>query len=165
MIHDIEQIYTTYSPELYRYLLSLTHSSADAEDLLSDTFLRALVKLPTFRGDSSIRTWLYAIARNTWLEHLRKVRDTLNVDDLLELYIEDYVLSDVSAVILLNQVKAALTGMGERAQRIILMRSEGYSYEEIAAKLQISPSSARVIEHRTRKKLKELFIKEGLINE
>lgn len=81
IIREIGEIYKKYSPELYRYLLSLTHRSADAEDLLSETFLRALAKLSTFRGDSSIRTWLYAIARNVWIESLRKSRDTLNLDE------------------------------------------------------------------------------------
>lgn len=164
IIREMEEIYKKYSPELYRYLLSLTHSSADAEDLLSETFLRALAKLSTFRGDSSIRTWLYAIARNVWIESLRKSRDTLNLDDMLEIYIDDNILASVSTGIMAQRIKAYLTDMDERTRNVILMRSEGYSYAEIAAKLQISDNSARVIEHRTRKRLKDLLIKEGFID-
>lgn len=162
---EMEEIYRKYSPELYRYLLSQTRSPADAEDLLSETFLRALAKLSTFRGDSSIRTWLYAIARNVWIESLRKSRDTLNLDDMLEIYLEDNILASVSGRMMAQRIRAHLAGMDERARDVILLRSEGYSYAEIGARLQISDSSARVIEHRARKKLKALLIKEGLINE
>lgn len=165
LIREMEEIYQKYSPELYRYLLSLTHSPPDAEDLLSETFLRALAKLSTFRGDSSVRTWLYSIARNVWIESLRKTRNTVNLDDMLELYIEDNILTDVSGGLLAQQVKIHLSRMDERAQNIVLMRSEGYSYAEIAERLQITPSSARVLEHRTRKKLRDLLIKEGFIDE
>ncbi|MDO5425558.1 MAG: RNA polymerase sigma factor [Eubacteriales bacterium] len=163
-MQEAEEIYRTYSPQLYRYLCSLTHSPADAEDLLSETFLRALTKLPGFRGDSSVRTWLFAIARNVWLEHIRKTRDTLGMEELMEAYVEDCVLEDVSAGILMARVRECLAGMEERTRRIVQMRSEGYSYEEIGAELQITASSARVIEHRARKKLREQLIEEGLIN-
>lgn len=165
VIREMEEIYRKYSPELYRYLLSQTHSTADAEDLLSETFLRALARLSTFRGDSSIRTWLYAIARNVWIESLRKSRDTLSLEDMLEIYIDDNIPSSVSTKIMIQRIKTHLSGMDERVRDIILLRSEGYSYAEIAGKLQISDSSARVIEHRARKKLRDLLVKEGLIDE
>ena len=46
----MEQLYLAYRQDVYRYLCSLTHSAPDAEDLLSETFLRALKRLPFFRG-------------------------------------------------------------------------------------------------------------------
>ncbi|MDO5541106.1 MAG: RNA polymerase sigma factor [Eubacteriales bacterium] len=163
-VHEAEKIYIEYSTELYRYFLSLTHSSTDAEDLLSETFIRALKKLPSFRGDSSVRTWLYSIARNVWFEFIRKSRDALNLDDMLEVYIDDSILDAVSNSMLAERVRLHLMNMDERAQKVVLMRSEGYSYDEISGKLQITSNSARVIEHRTKKKLKELLIREGFID-
>lgn len=168
IIREMEEIYRKYSPELYRYLLSMTHSASDAEDLLSETFLRALAKLSTFRGDSSIRTWLYSIARNVWIESLRKsrnIRNTLSLDDLLEIYIDDNILSNISTGLMAQRIKTCLCDMDERSRQVILLRSEGYSYAEISERLQITASSARVLEHRTRKRLRELLIKEGFIDE
>ena len=78
---ELETLYTLYRADLYRYLCHLTHDAAEAEDLLSETFLRALRRLPTFRGDCAVKTWLFGIARNIWLESLRKRRDTVSLDD------------------------------------------------------------------------------------
>ena len=161
----MEEIYRKYSAELFGYLISLTHSRADAEDLLSETFVRALTALSSFRGESSIRTWLYAIARNVWLERLRKSRRIESLDDLLSVYAEDSVADHALAHIAVCRIEEALSQLDERTRTIVLLRSEGYSYDEIAARLHMQPSTARVIEHRTRKKLKELLQKEGLLDE
>lgn len=164
-IFGAEEIYNRYSGELYGYLFSLTHSRTDAEDLLSEVFVRVLTGLKSFRGESSVRTWLYAIARNVWLEQLRKTRRAVNIDDLLSVYVEDTVQGDVLVRIAADRVMEHLNNMDARMRSVVLMRSEGYSYDEIAARHGIASSSARVIEHRARKKLKELLEKEGLIDE
>ncbi len=165
MFHELEQIYVKYSAELYRYLFSLTHNAADAEDLLSETFLRALRKLPSFRGDSSIRTWIYAIARNVWLEFVRKSHQGKNVNDMLEVYLDDNNFEHVAGQILTEYIREQMLQMNERTRNVILLRSEGYSYEEIAEKLQITANSARVIEYRVRRKLRETLLKEGMVDE
>ena len=161
----MEEIYRRYSGELFGHLISLTRSRADAEDLLSETFVRALKGLSSFRGESSIRTWLYAIARNVWLEHVRRSRSAASIDDLLGIYVEDSVADDALARIAVGRIRECLAAMDERTRNIVVMRSEGYSYDEIAARQQMTASSARVIEHRARKKLKELLAKEGLTDE
>ena len=68
----IEQLYEENHRELYNYLLRLTGDSLLSEDLLSETFLQAIRSIPSFRGDSSIKTWLFGVARNCWLQYLRK---------------------------------------------------------------------------------------------
>ena len=64
---ELEELYRRYRTDLYRYLCHLTHDPAEAEDLLSETFLRALNRLHTYRGDCAVKTWLFGIARNIWL--------------------------------------------------------------------------------------------------
>lgn len=86
---ELEELYNTYRTDLYRYLCHLTHDPAEAEDLLSETFLRALRRLHTYRGDCAVKTWLFGIAHNVWLESLRKRRPTVSADDLLETYLTD----------------------------------------------------------------------------
>ena len=73
---ELEELYRLYRTDLYRYLCHLTHDPAEAEDLLSETFLRALKRLHTYRGDCAVKTWLFGIARNIWLEGLRKRHPT-----------------------------------------------------------------------------------------
>ncbi len=65
---ELEELYRLYRADLIGYLCHLTHDPAEAEDLLSETFLRALKRLHTYRGDCAVKTWLFGIARNIWLE-------------------------------------------------------------------------------------------------
>lgn len=67
-MQEIEQIYTQYRQDVYRYLCSLTRDAALAEDLLSETFLRALTGLSGFRKGACVRTWLFSIARHVWID-------------------------------------------------------------------------------------------------
>ncbi len=69
--------------QLQSYLLRVTASAADAEDLVQDTYLKANEKLAGFRGESSLKTWLFAIASNLAKDNLRaRKRWTENVTDL-----------------------------------------------------------------------------------
>ena len=162
---SIEQLYLAYRQDVYRYLCSLTHSTSEAEDLLSETFLRALKRLPFFRGDCAAKTWLFGIARNVWLESLRKRRPALDLDDLLDWYLEDRFAADSDTRETLRRVRDLLTQKDERSSRVLYMRAEGYTYAEIVARLGISENSARVIEHRTRTRLKATLQKEGYWDE
>lgn len=159
---ELEELYNAYRTDLYRYLCHLTHDPAEAEDLLSETFLRALRRLHTYHGDCAVKTWLFGIAHNVWLESLRKRRPTVSADDLLETYLTDDTLPDHTDTRLQWQrVQALLQQKDDRARRVVQLRAQGYSYAEIAVRLGISESSARVIEHRTRTWLKQQLAKEG----
>ncbi len=69
--------------QLKSYILRITASIADAEDIVHDTYLKALDKLYTFRGDSSLKTWLFTIASNLAKDNLRaQKRWTENVTDI-----------------------------------------------------------------------------------
>ena len=79
----VEELYHRYRDDVFRYLCSLTHDPAQAEDLLSETFLCAIQKAGSFRGEGSEKTWLFGIARRLWLQALRKHRPTVEYSDLL----------------------------------------------------------------------------------
>ena len=69
--------------QLKSYLLRITASIADAEDIVQDTYIKALEKLNTFRGESSLKTWLFAIASNLAKDNLRaQKRWVENVTDI-----------------------------------------------------------------------------------
>lgn len=62
-----EEMYETYKKPIYNYLYRCTYHSHIAEELTQETFLKAFKSLLWFRGDASIKTWLFRIARNTYL--------------------------------------------------------------------------------------------------
>ena len=69
--------------ELKSYLLRMTASVEDAEDIVQDTYIKAHASIDSFRGDSSIKTWIFTIAANTARDHLRsKKRWPENVTDI-----------------------------------------------------------------------------------
>jgi len=71
------------SGKLKSYLLRITANAADAEDMVQDTYLKAVDKLGTFRGESSLKIWLFAIASNIARDNLRtRKRWTKDVTDI-----------------------------------------------------------------------------------
>lgn len=160
---QLEKLYFDYKQDLFNYLLSLTHDTDQAEDLLSETFYHAIIAIKTFKGKSAIKTWLFGIARNLWLQSLRKKRSTVEYNDLLELYVADRILEEVITKHILERIFELLKTKDERTQEIINMRVNGFSYFEISEKLGITENSARVIDFRTKRWLKDILEKEDLI--
>lgn len=160
----IKNIYEQYKQDVFIYLVSLTRNPTLSEDLVSETFLSAIKSLPSFRGDSDIKTWLFSIARHKWYEYLRKKKDEVSFDFLAQNYIEDKnnLESKVIESETSHKILYLLQNEPTRTKDIVLMRIEGYSFYEIAKKHKISDSSARVIDFRTKKKIREILEKEGL---
>src|ERR1700749_97079 len=59
---------------LYGYAMVLTHNHAEAEDLVQETYVRAIPAMNRLRSESNVKGWLFKILRNAWLNHLRKRR-------------------------------------------------------------------------------------------
>ena len=66
------QLYETYYMRLYSYAITLTKNQNEAEEITQEAFFRAMTTSKTFQGDSEIFTWLCAIAKNLFYDHLRK---------------------------------------------------------------------------------------------
>jgi RNA polymerase sigma-70 factor (ECF subfamily) len=162
-VKEIIRLYNEFKTDLYHYLLGLTHDATIADDLLSDTFLQAMISLPTFRGEASIKTWLFGIARNLWLQHLRKQKPTMNIDEIPDIIIHNDLLQGIVLDELAKRVKMLLFEKDSRSREVFIMRMNGYSYKAIAETLKISESTARVIEYRTRKWLQSILSKEDYI--
>lgn len=150
----IENLYIRYKQDVYGYLMSLTHSPTLSEDLLSETFLKAIHSLPTFTSNSSIKTWLFGIARNVWLQHLRSLKRQVKYDDLIEIYITESIEDSFITKQAVSRVYELLATKDKGTQEIINMRIDGFSYSKIAEKVGVSENSARVIDFRIKKWLK-----------
>ena len=159
----MEELYATYRDDLFRYLCSLTHDPAQAEDLLSETFLQALQSAGSFRGQSSEKTWLFGIARNLWLRALRRRRPTVPLEDLAGLAAGEEPADAAAARMLRDRIRTLLAQKDERTRAIVMQRMQCVPFETIARALGISAGSARVMDYRTRQWLKETLRKEGLL--
>lgn len=69
---DFELIYRENALKVYRFLLTLGCPPQEAEDVIQDTFVKALLNIGSFRAESDIYVWLCSIAKNTWYTRLKR---------------------------------------------------------------------------------------------
>ncbi len=102
-----------------------------ADDLAQDVFLRAVRALPTFRGESSARTWLFAIARNACMDELRTRIRLRQRDELLGAHLSRaHGADDAHQEFVVTDIVVRLTP--ERREAFVLTQLLGLSYEEAA---------------------------------
>jgi RNA polymerase sigma-70 factor (ECF subfamily) len=86
----VEQVYHAYAPRVYSMARRMVRNDVDAEDLTQDVLLQVVRKLPSFRGESALPTWLHRITVNAALSHRRKraVREEHRVRGAFERLVE-----------------------------------------------------------------------------
>jgi len=147
-----EQLYTTYFPDVYRFAVWLTHDTTQAEDVASETFIRAWARRDRLRTET-LKGYLFAIARNLFIKH----RDRSNKDEELPEELTDGSPDPhrtAAARMDLDRVTRALSQMPSSDRLALVLRTEhSLPYEEIARILEISVGAARVKVHRARRRL------------
>lgn len=78
---DFEAIYREHAETVYLYLVSLTRSESLSEELMQETMLRAIMNIGAFRGDCKLSSWLCRIAKNLYLDRLRRERRIVPLDE------------------------------------------------------------------------------------
>lgn len=91
---DAVELFEAYHDQVYRYVLDLVKNPAEAEDLSQDTFLRAYHRRDSLRDPRAVVGWLYRIATNVSLDHLRSHRSEISIDESKE----GSVLSGATAI-------------------------------------------------------------------
>ena len=141
-----------------RFLYSSGAPPADLDDLVQDTFFRAFRALGTWRGDASMRSWLFTIAGNLLRDEFRKRkgRQMLSLEDR-DLPDRADPFADLAAAEAEQRVREGLARLPRLQREVFLLRvQEGSEYAEIAAALGTTPGAARVHYHHAVKRLKEL---------
>lgn len=149
---DFEALYAHYSRDIYRFALYLCANHAEAEDITSETFVRAWNATGEIRAVTA-KSYLFAIARNCYLEKLRRGARQTQLDETMpDSTANPY--ADAERRIELNRVLGALQQLPEVDRTVLLLRvQEEWSYQEIADAVQISLSAVKVKIHRARLKL------------
>jgi RNA polymerase sigma-70 factor (ECF subfamily) len=146
-------LYDSNVDRIYRLVYRMAGDSDLAEDLTQDTFIRAFARLGQFRGDSSLATWLHAIAVSVTLTGIRKVKRmrSTTVD------LADVPIPAPEARELAPDLKArlfqAIDRLSEKLRVVYLMHDvEGYTHDEIGSVLRIpvGTSKARLFDARAK---------------
>jgi RNA polymerase sigma-70 factor (ECF subfamily) len=158
---SFHELYERYARDVHRFAVYLSGDFALADDITSETFLRAWSGAAPIR-EATVKAYLFTIARNLYLQELRSRARHAPLDETLPSTApgHDRLTEQQHA---LAAVLRALGTLPERDRTALLMRArEGLPYEQIAQALQLSVSAAKVKVHRARLKLAALVPKEIL---
>ena len=149
---DIEDLYKRYAGDVRRFALYLCGDVVMADEITSDTFVRAWMAAGRIR-QPTVKSYLFTIARNAYTDLLRRAaRHTQLGENMTDTRISAQTQMEQSAEV--RAVLAALQQLPEMDRTVLLMRTlDEMPYEEIAETLGIPVVSARVKVHRARFKL------------
>jgi RNA polymerase sigma-70 factor, ECF subfamily len=172
---EFARLVDTYSSSIYRLGLKMLGHPQDAEDVLQNTFMNALLHLSSFQGRSSIATWLYRIAANEALMLIRKRRPEISLEQETQQdeaeSLEDVkpsVFADWSGLpedeLLSSEGKklldAAIHNMPEPLRIVFVLRDiEGLSIKETAESLNLTETNVKTRLVRARMYLRERLSK------
>ncbi|MBN2556477.1 MAG: RNA polymerase sigma factor [Anaerolineales bacterium] len=152
MMLNFQDLYDTYATDVYRFALWLAGDRPEAEDITSETFIRAWVKRSSIRTET-LKAYLFTIARNVFLQRQRKRKRQAALQGP---YPDPAPgpLEQVETQHELLQVRAFLQTLPEIDRAAFTLRVQHeLPYAEIARVLELSLSAAKVKVHRVRKKL------------
>jgi RNA polymerase sigma-70 factor, ECF subfamily len=152
MMTDIENLYECHAGAVRRFALYLCGDVAMADDITSDTFMRAWTASDRIR-QPTVKSYLFSIARNAYIDLLRRAaRHTQLDENMPDTRISAQTHMEQSAEV--RAVLAALQQLPEMDRTVLLMRAlDEMPYEEIAETLGITVVNAKVKVHRARLKL------------
>jgi RNA polymerase sigma-70 factor (ECF subfamily) len=173
-IEQLTEEFESCRRSLKSYILRMTASMADTEDLLQDTFIKAFERISSFRGDSSIKTWLFSIASNLAKDNLRaqkrwtedvtdvcKARALANPDYFPEvMHIQNH--SPNGQFEIREHITFCLTCITKSLpleQHIALLLKEVYEFkvQEIATIMETTEAMVKYYLHVSRNRLTEVF--------
>ena len=156
---EFDVIYEQHFQSVYRYVLSLCRNEAMAEDVTSETFLKAIEAIDKFKGDCSMKVWLCQIAKHTYFSLLKKRKsEVLLGEAAIESELSDFtekLLVKASAL----EIHRCLRGLAEPHKEVFSLRTFGeLSFAEIAELFGKTETWARVTYHRAKLKIREALL-------
>jgi RNA polymerase sigma-70 factor, ECF subfamily len=164
----VRSIIQANNRRLYRLARGILRNDGEAEDVVQETYFRAFTHLESFRGDSSLATWLSRIAMNEALGRLRRAKPNVDIDKLAPGALEAQIIQfPLSAAVedpetsmaqreIQHVVEHAIDELPEAFRIVFITRViEGMNVEETAEILDIKPETVKTRLHRARAMLRE----------
>ncbi|TVP60247.1 MAG: RNA polymerase sigma factor [Gemmatimonadales bacterium] len=155
----VGELIRTHEGLIYRFLLSRTQDEDQAADLAQETFVKALRSLEAFRGESTFRTWLLAIARNEFRAAYRKGlrRKEQSLDTVVQIAAEGFGPEDEAVRDSeIERIRRQMDTLPEKQRLSVSLRLfDGLSFREIGVAIGSTEGAARVNFHHGIRKLRE----------
>ena len=159
----LEQLVKLYSDGLIRYIYCIVENSAEAEDIMEDTIVTLITKRKRLNDDASLKAYLYRIAHNRAISHLRKSKGDIPLSD-----VENVLAgSDLETVYFRrarnNTVYVCMQNLPDQYRQILqLTYFDGFSLQDVSHITKKSMKQVYNLHTRAKQALKELLIKEGI---
>ncbi len=165
-----EHLFDRYGSSLHRlYLVRTGGNSDDTNDLIQEIFVKAFLNLSSYDPAYAFGQWIYTIAKNTFIDYVRKRRDDLSIDNTKGEYIrqpvaltpnpEENIISSQQRVLLDQYLEV----MNPKYRQLIELRFfNDLSYEEIAERLDMPLGTVKTRIHRARTQLCGFITKSGI---
>lgn len=153
---EFESLFQQLYPSLFRYLQRLTGDADIADDLAQEAFVRLLKQnLP----EAEVRPWLFTVAMNLVRDHARKVERRNRLLSTAPVLVTTSALPDeaVEHAEAVTSVRGILDQLSPRDRQLLLMREEGFKYEEIARVIGVAPASIGTLIARALRRFAELY--------
>ena len=153
----LRQLWSQYAPRIDAVVKRLAGDPDLAADIAQDVWIQIFRALKTYRGDAQFGTWAHRIAVNRTLNALRKVRRLAKVEmDIEEDSVSVEMDSDRSFVV--ASIEEAARKLPDGARTVFMLHDvEGYTHEDIARELGITPGASKSQLFKARAKLRRLL--------
>lgn len=154
---EFEQIYNTYFNDVYLYIRRLSGDEHIAEEITSETFLKAMGSINSFRGDCDFRVWLCQIAKNCYYSHLKKQKPIINnkgveLEDIVDInsFIDEKIITAEQTV----QIQKLLHTIPEPYKEVFMWRVfADLSFKQIGQIFNKTDNWACVTYHRAKNQI------------
>ena len=154
----LRALWSRHAPHIDMVVRRLVGPDLDlAADIAQEVWIQIFRALPSYRGDAQFGTWAHRIAVNRTLNALRKTRRLASIETEVE---EDSAVSepDTDRTFVAQSIDEAAAKLSPGARTVFLMHDvEGYTHEEIAAELGITPGGSKSQLFKARTKLRKLL--------
>lgn len=155
-VDAFEMLYRSHAPAVHALCRRMIGDDGEARDLVQDVFVRAWQRLPTFRGQSALSTWMHRLAVNVVLEQMRSTKRDVNrfIDDADHDALPAHPTSPDARM----DIDRAVAKLPAGARIVFVLHDvHGYSHDEIAQMTGIAAGTARAQLFRARRALMRLL--------
>ncbi|MFO0671215.1 MAG: sigma-70 family RNA polymerase sigma factor [Polyangiaceae bacterium] len=157
---SFEAMVRAYEGPIVRLVRRYVKNDEDAKDVTQRTFVRVFERLASFRGEARFRTWLYRVAVNTALDHVRGAQpgESVPVEDDMA-FTNSLGTERLVAAEIWKKVQERLADLPPKQRLVVELRVyHDLSFEEIAAIVESSEDAAKVNYHHAVKRLRSLLV-------
>lgn len=154
-----DALYCRYLTPVYRYLYSRVQNQADAEDLTAQVFIEALEGLVRYRDRGTFAAWLFTIARRRAIDHHRRQRPVVTLDENHDHPDEHDPLAQILQNERLQLLAQHLQTLDDDARELLRLRfAAELTFPEIGAVLKRRPEAVKMALHRLLQRLEKMMM-------